>query len=222
MGKITRNNEKSLTYKYVVELWDKVWLADWKDGDPPRTLVIESARVFESRGSAQRALNAIKGRYPFRDYGISRVQKITVKFNAVDMIDISVEKQHKVDLYQIVKQEIIKSLKSMARAGLNEPFQYIARKKYYFSDIAKEIENGSDVGDEVVKDIIALTIDLVMRGKRKIKNYLLIDETIPYDKELSCMEVSATSKKRARKIAYRFTDDKRWLSAKCTKQEGAE
>ncbi|MCK4815114.1 hypothetical protein KA005_05030 [bacterium] len=48
--------------EYIVELQPKTWLASWQ-GDPGRTLDINSARRFEKKSSAYRSLaNALDKR----------------------------------------------------------------------------------------------------------------------------------------------------------------
>lgn len=53
---------------------------------------------------------------------------------------------------------------------------------------------------------------------RKIKNYVLIDKKSLYDRELSHIEVSASTKRKARRIAYLWTGDDRWLKSEVTKK----
>ena len=48
-------NQSSFTYAYVVELQPGCWLAPWK-GDPGRTEVLSSAKLFDSVATARRAL----------------------------------------------------------------------------------------------------------------------------------------------------------------------
>lgn len=51
-NKILKMYSKKLKYfncsmKYVIELQPECWIANW-DGDPPRTLKIENAKIFNS------------------------------------------------------------------------------------------------------------------------------------------------------------------------------
>ena len=55
----------------VVELEKGVWLAPWK-GDPGRTLVQSSARKFNSKHSARRALMLARRYRPFADAAVLR------------------------------------------------------------------------------------------------------------------------------------------------------
>ncbi len=48
----------------VVELEPGVWIAPWK-GDPGRTLVVTSAKVYGSQATADRALKAARQFRPF-------------------------------------------------------------------------------------------------------------------------------------------------------------
>lgn len=43
---------------YVIKIQKGCWIAPW-DGDPGRTLVFESAKIFRSLGAATRAKNKI-------------------------------------------------------------------------------------------------------------------------------------------------------------------
>jgi hypothetical protein len=64
---------------YIVELQDGCWLAPWK-GDPGRTLDQNSARVWDTEKSAERALeNARK----HRSLGGARVVPIAVRITEV-------------------------------------------------------------------------------------------------------------------------------------------
>ena len=55
--------------EYIVRLEDNVWLTDG-DGDPPRTIVRDSAKRFETFEDAAMALGAAKRIRPFRWAGI--------------------------------------------------------------------------------------------------------------------------------------------------------
>ncbi len=58
--------------KVIVELAAGVWLTDG-EGDPPRTLVAENARVFASSGEAQSALDDAR---LFRPFASARVVSV--------------------------------------------------------------------------------------------------------------------------------------------------
>jgi hypothetical protein len=42
------------------------WIAHWEDGDPPRTMLKESARQFKTKDLANKYINKIKKEYWFR------------------------------------------------------------------------------------------------------------------------------------------------------------
>ena len=48
--------------------YEKYWLAPWS-GDPGRTLCIESAKVFLSEKSAQKAIDKVIAENPHRKFG---------------------------------------------------------------------------------------------------------------------------------------------------------
>ena len=52
--------------EFIVRLEDGVWLADG-DGDPPRTLVRDNARVFDSVFEASWAIGMARAMRPFHD-----------------------------------------------------------------------------------------------------------------------------------------------------------
>ena len=41
--------------KYIVELEENVWIADW-DGDPGRTIVKNNAKVFDNKKEAEESI----------------------------------------------------------------------------------------------------------------------------------------------------------------------
>lgn len=58
--------------KYIIECHDW-WFADWKEGDPPRTLLKENAKVFSTYEKAQLYLNKMIKRNPHRDLNGARI-----------------------------------------------------------------------------------------------------------------------------------------------------
>ena len=57
---------------YVVELQEGCWLAPW-NGDPGRTLVLESAKKFNFILEAEKALEKAKKNNPFRSFTNARI-----------------------------------------------------------------------------------------------------------------------------------------------------
>jgi len=56
---------------YIIELELGVFLADWDEGDPPRTLVKANARRFETLTAAGQALIRARRYQPFKDASIN-------------------------------------------------------------------------------------------------------------------------------------------------------
>ncbi len=63
--------------KYILNIGKGVWIADW-EGDPPRTLVRESAKQFSSREKAKKHIEVVKQTHPFRklNYKIEKIYKM--------------------------------------------------------------------------------------------------------------------------------------------------
>ena len=57
---------------YVVELQAGCWLSNWK-GDPGRTLVLDSAKKFNFKLKAEKALEKAKKDNPFRAFTTAQV-----------------------------------------------------------------------------------------------------------------------------------------------------
>ena len=54
---------------YVIEILnskDKCWIAKGNDGDPPRTLVFDSAQKFKSLKLAKERISKVEKTHPFR------------------------------------------------------------------------------------------------------------------------------------------------------------
>lgn len=58
--------------KYIIEFEKGVYFCD-VEGDPGRTLKIDSAKKFSRKHDAERSLEKSKRDYPFRNYDNSRV-----------------------------------------------------------------------------------------------------------------------------------------------------
>ncbi|KOH04559.1 hypothetical protein ACZ98_23575 (plasmid) [Vibrio parahaemolyticus] len=63
---------------YIIEWFDGCWFSQG-DGDPCRTLVIESAQVFKSKGAAKRRLTIDTKKYPHRDFSKSKIVPVNSK-----------------------------------------------------------------------------------------------------------------------------------------------
>lgn len=63
---------------FIVELESGVWLAPW-NGDPGRTLVQKTARLFGSRAAGERALEKARA---FRPFPNARVESYVPERNA--------------------------------------------------------------------------------------------------------------------------------------------
>ena len=58
--------------KYVIRLKAShdSWVANHNTGDPPRTRLIENARVFETKNWAKKTAQALRKKYPNRGYKV--------------------------------------------------------------------------------------------------------------------------------------------------------
>ena len=59
--------------KYIIELQPQCWLADW-EGDPGRTLKIESAKTFTSYTGAKHFLALTKERNKHRSFLHAKIE----------------------------------------------------------------------------------------------------------------------------------------------------
>jgi len=66
--------------RYVVRLaeYGNCWLADW-GGDPGRTLVENSAKLWSTKRAAERAAKVAKKLYPWRMIGVVERVAVTIK-----------------------------------------------------------------------------------------------------------------------------------------------
>ena len=46
--------------KYIIEIQKGVWIAKHEEGDPPRTLVKENARIFKNREAAEDFMTGVE------------------------------------------------------------------------------------------------------------------------------------------------------------------
>jgi len=52
--------------------------------------------------------------------------------------------------------------------NLNEGYIVSGSRKFTRSELAKEIENQTEVGNNAIKNLILLATDLVLRGKKEL------------------------------------------------------
>jgi hypothetical protein len=64
---------------YVIELQPGYWIADWT-GDPGRTEVLDSAKVYTSKKAAQNALNKMIRKYDHRDLTGARIVRVKISY----------------------------------------------------------------------------------------------------------------------------------------------
>ena len=75
------------------------------------------------------------------------------------------------DTTKILLQAFQEWLEINKKNGVDTPYMNVGRKSYTIRQIVQEIENESEFGKEVIKDIFLLAIDLITRGKRNIPEY---------------------------------------------------
>ncbi len=64
---------------YVIELQPGCWIADWT-GDPGRTEVLDSAKIYTSKKAAQNALNKMIRKYDHRDLTGARIVRVKISY----------------------------------------------------------------------------------------------------------------------------------------------
>lgn len=64
---------------YVIELQPGCWIADWT-GDPGRTEVLDSAKIYTSKKAAQNALNKMIRKYDHRDLTGARIVRVRISY----------------------------------------------------------------------------------------------------------------------------------------------
>lgn len=67
---------KAKKEKFAIKINDEFYISAWTEGDPPRTLLIENARLYSSEKSAQRGLSYFKSKYKNRNFSKSKIIKI--------------------------------------------------------------------------------------------------------------------------------------------------
>ena len=72
------------------------------------------------------------------------------------------------DTTKILIQAFQEWLEINKQKGVDTPYMTVGRKSYTIRQIVQEVEDNSEFGQEVVKNIFSLTIDLITRGKREI------------------------------------------------------
>ncbi len=76
---------------FVIKV-DNWWFASW-EGDPGRTLVLNSAKIYESDIQAKRALKKAKKLYPNRDISKAEVVEIFITEKINTKCEVRVEKE---------------------------------------------------------------------------------------------------------------------------------
>ena len=72
------------------------------------------------------------------------------------------------DTTKILLQAFQEWLEINKQKGVDTPYMNVGRKSYTIREIVQEIEDNSEFGQEFVRDVFLLTIDLITRGKREI------------------------------------------------------
>ena len=72
------------------------------------------------------------------------------------------------DTTKILLQAFQEWLEINKQKGVDEPYMNVGKKSYTIREIVQEIEDNSEFGQEFVRDMFLLTIDLITRGKREI------------------------------------------------------
>ena len=122
--------------KYIVKLEDGVWLADG-DGDPPRTIVRDSAKRFDTFEDAAMALGAAKRIRPFRNAEIESTSprsstetliaatEILAMREAAERLAELAEAERKSAITLASLRELSRQWKEGADGGARDPWVFI-------------------------------------------------------------------------------------------------
>lgn len=64
---------------YIIQLTETSWIADW-EGDPGRTLKLQSAKIFDTKASAERFLKKSRKKNEHRDFSKSEIAEVEITY----------------------------------------------------------------------------------------------------------------------------------------------
>ncbi len=74
-----------MKYGYIIEWFDECWIAKG-EGDPCRTLVLNSAQVFKSVSAAKARITRESNRLKYRDFGQSKIRLIQISNEVIETV----------------------------------------------------------------------------------------------------------------------------------------
>lgn len=72
------------------------------------------------------------------------------------------------ELTKLLKESLIKHILSVKLDELDKPYMSSSQGSFSRRELAKEIDFETEIGIEIMKKLLFLTVDLLERGKEKI------------------------------------------------------